>query len=76
MIESPKGVVQPAAERPQSRSSAGYDTGRVVERVAAVTDSRYLPDTLAEMKRLDAFLKSGKPVQHDRPKGFYFNALV
>ena len=76
MIEIPNPASGPAAEKPQRGGAPDYEPGRAVERVAAVTASRYSPESLAEMKRLETFLKSGEPVRKDVPRGFYFNALV
>ena len=66
---------QPSSQPPRT-GSAGYRSGRAVERVAAVTASRYSPETQEEMRRLAAFLNSGQAFRQDVPPGFYFNALV
>lgn len=72
-IEGPGG--RPVSEGVRTGAS-GYQGGRAVERVAAVTAARYAPETLAQMHRLADLLASGEPLREDVPPGTYFNALV
>lgn len=72
-VQDPGG--QPVADGVRTGAS-GYQGGRAVERVAAVTAARYSPETLAQMRRLADMLASGEPLREDVPRGTYFNALV
>lgn len=63
-------------ERQPGSGATGYGKGRAVERVAAVTASRYAPETLEQMRRLADFIASGRQFRDDVPPGFYFNARV